>query len=619
MSSTILEGIVEAMKFARDFARCGNYETALIYFDGVMAKIQQYLRVLDSLPQSRTRWIKVRDELSNELSILKNLSTELSHFKANPLRNRNQGLESERSFALGGTRRQLTNKNKKQTSVKATAVDVGTTTPTNGSSSTLPSGSSASKPNKKTIISRLKTEDKKLVTKSRQNITPFPNPNSLHFKLSAQKGNHNWPRDNNRTYDDVVEDNEVVSEFSKGKKTPSVGLKGANSSNNGDKENVANPSKRSEASKTATVQKTKQPTNSKQLSAKNPFISKNLNGKRKREGEEEESHSIAEDEAHDAAVESDLETADDSEQNEAPCEPLPKKFPCSGPDKDLIEMVERDILDKTPNVHWSDIAGLNEAKKLLEEAVVLPRLMPDYFKGIRRPWRGILMFGPPGTGKTLLAKAVATECGTTFFNISSTSLSSKYRGESEKLVRIVFEMARFYAPSTIFIDEIDALCSKRGSEGEHEASRRVKSELLIQMDGVSSACTTMTDENGRQEAPQVIVLGATNYPWELDEAMRRRLEKRIYIPLPNLEARKELLKINLRDVKLKDDVNLDQLAAKFEGYSGADITIVCRDAAFMAMRKRISGLKAEEIKNINQGELRLNVKILPSFMYLSTN
>jgi hypothetical protein len=177
---------------------------------------------------------------------------------------------------------------------------------------------------KKTIISRLKTEDKKLVTKSRQNITPFPNPNSLHFKLSAQKGNHNWPRDNNRTYDDVVEDNEVVSEFSKGKKTPSVGLKGANSSNNGDKENVANPSKRSEASKTATVQKTKQPTNSKQLSAKNPFISKNLNGKRKREGEEEESHSIAEDEAHDAAVESDLETADDSEQNEAPCEPLPK-------------------------------------------------------------------------------------------------------------------------------------------------------------------------------------------------------------------------------------------------------------------------------------------------------
>jgi katanin p60 ATPase-containing subunit A1 len=270
-----------------------------------------------------------------------------------------------------------------------------------------------------------------------------------------------------------------------------------------------------------------------------------------------------------------------------------------GPDSDLIKMLERDCVDKCPQVQWDAIAGLEQAKSLLEEAVVLPLIMPDYFQGIRRPWKGVLMFGPPGTGKTLLAKAVATQCETTFFNVTASTMASKYRGDSEKLVRILFEMARFYAPTTIFFDEMDALGSKRGEASEHEASRRVKSELLVQMDGVGSTQEQeQKDENAAPDAEparpkQVMVLAATNRPWDLDEALRRRLEKRIYIPLPAPEGRKQLFEINLKTVIVKDDVSLDKLVEMTDGYSGADVTNICREAAMMGLRVRMRQARAE--------------------------
>lgn len=151
------------------------------------------------------------------------------------------------------------------------------------------------------------------------------------------------------------------------------------------------------------------------------------------------------------------------------------------------------------------------------------------------------------------------------------------------MVRLLFEMARHAAPSTIFFDEIDALAGQRGTPNEHEASRRVKTTLLAQMDGVESA-----NDGDRR----VVVLAATNLPWELDEALRRRLEKRIYIPLPTRAARITLFKLNMRDVEVEADVDLGALADKTDGYSGADVANVCRDAAMMSVRRAMEAARA---------------------------
>ncbi|KAH7491998.1 Katanin p60 ATPase-containing subunit A-like 1 [Phytophthora ramorum] len=248
-------------------------------------------------------------------------------------------------------------------------------------------------------------------------------------------------------------------------------------------------------------------------------------------------------------------------------------------DLELIEMIERDIVDSAAAISFEQIAGLEHTKQLLQEAVMLPQIAPHLFKdGLLKPCNGVLMFGPPGTGKTLLAKAVANVCKSTFFNVSASTLASKYRGESERMVRILFDMARYYSPSIIFMDEIDAIAGARGGAQEHESSRRVKTELLVQINGVSSG--DPADPGNR-----VMVLAATNLPWELDEAMRRRLSKRVYIPLPEPPGRHQLFKLNLEKVDVATDVDFDKLVASTEGYSGDDICGLCDTAKMMPVKR----------------------------------
>jgi vacuolar protein-sorting-associated protein 4 len=238
----------------------------------------------------------------------------------------------------------------------------------------------------------------------------------------------------------------------------------------------------------------------------------------------------------------------------------------------LMASLEGAIVKEKPNVKWDDVAGLDGAKKLLKEAVILPVKFPQLFQGAVKPWKGILLYGPPGTGKSYLAKALATEAGSCFLSVSSSDLVSKYQGESERLVRNLFELARKNAPSIIFIDEVDSLCSARG-EGENESSRRIKTEFLVQMQGVG------------KNSDGVLVLGATNVPWELDSAIRRRFEKRVYIPLPEAAARAAMFRIHIGDTPHSlTDADFAQLAKMTEGFQGADISICVREALYAPVR-----------------------------------
>ncbi|XWS40596.1 hypothetical protein CRYUN_Cryun17cG0009300 [Craigia yunnanensis] len=260
----------------------------------------------------------------------------------------------------------------------------------------------------------------------------------------------------------------------------------------------------------------------------------------------------------------------------------------------LIEHISNEIMDRDPNVRWDDIAGLEHAKKCVTEIVIWPLLRPDIFRGCRSPGRGLLLFGPPGTGKTMIGKAIAGEAKATFFYISASSLTSKWIGEGEKLVRALFGVASCCQPAVIFVDEIDSLLSQRKSEGEHESSRRLKTPFLIEMEGFDSG------------SEQILLIGATNRPQELDEAARRRLTKRLYIPLPSSEARACIVRNLLEKnglFKLSEE-DIDAICKLTEGYSGSDMKNLVKDASMGPLREalrqgiEITKLKKEDMRPV---------------------
>ena len=269
--------------------------------------------------------------------------------------------------------------------------------------------------------------------------------------------------------------------------------------------------------------------------------------------------------------------------------------------REITPTAMREVYIETPNVHWDDIGGLEEVKQRLREAVEWPLKHPDAFKrmGITPP-KGILLYGPPGCGKTLLARAVATESEANFISVRGPEIFSKWVGESEKAIREIFRKARMAAPSIVFFDEIDAIAPSRGlGYGDSRVTERVISQLLTEIDGL------ITLQN-------VVVIGATNRPDILDPALLRpgRFDRRIYVPPPDYEARLEILKIKTRNMPLAEDVNLEELAKRMEGYSGADIDSVCREAALNALRRDINA-KEVTLKDFEEAMAGIAPSITP--------
>ncbi len=266
--------------------------------------------------------------------------------------------------------------------------------------------------------------------------------------------------------------------------------------------------------------------------------------------------------------------------------------------KNIEPSAMREVFVEVPNVHWSDIGGLENVKQELRESVEWPLKYRDVFEATHTtPPKGLLVFGPPGTGKTLLAKAVANESEANFISIKGPEVLSKWVGESEKAVRETFRRARQSAPTIIFFDELDAIAPTRGQGFDSHVTERVVSQLLTELDGL-------------EELHSVVVLAATNRPDMVDTALLRpgRLDRLLYIPPPDEKSRVEIFKIHTKGKPLGPDINFEELGKRTRDYVGADIEAVCREAAMIAIRKYINGSMSPEEAKKAAGSIQITMK-----------
>ncbi|KAL0905872.1 hypothetical protein M5K25_024317 [Dendrobium thyrsiflorum] len=272
---------------------------------------------------------------------------------------------------------------------------------------------------------------------------------------------------------------------------------------------------------------------------------------------------------------------------------LSPKAPEVPPDNEFEKRIRSEVIPASEiEVTFDDIGALDDIKESLHELVMLPLRRPDLFKGgLLKPCRGILLFGPPGTGKTMLAKAIANEAGASFINVSMSTITSKWFGEDEKNVRALFTLAAKVSPTIIFVDEVDSMLGQRSRAGEHEAMRKIKNEFMTHWDGLLS-----------EPGERILVLGATNRPFDLDEAIIRRFERRIMVGLPSVGSRELILKSLLSKEKVEDGLEYRELAAMTEGYSGSDLKNLCTTAAYRPLRELIKQERQRELERKQQAE-----------------